>query len=794
VSPGARIGPRPPWGAALLVLGCALLTACHGAGAPVAPAPASPRPAVDMGRLSVLMINGGSRPPLNFQSHLLHVRELYALLQQAGVRPDQVSILSADGADPANDLAVREVEPGGDFWLLHGTRLERALGTQVTYANSEVPGATLQAATKENLTAWFEAARRRLRAGDTLLLYVTDHGTKNADDLTNNRITLWGEHESLAVSELRELLDRLDPGVRVVMLMSQCFSGAFGSLIDVHAVHGVPRGNVCGYFSSTADRPAYGCYPENRGRENVGYSFLFLQALRIRPRFPDAQAAVLVNDQTPDVPITTSSEYAARLLGAAAEKAGEQPVPFTDALLREAWHDKGAWEPDIRQLDRIGQAFGVFSPRSLAELEDQATRLPDISEQFKNYSGAWKGALGDLTQANLNRFLAVYPDWGKRANDAELAKLDPDAARALGRALLADLAPYTRADRRTNARLAVLREKSEAAAEPTYRMDVRLGVVLRMRAILTDIAGRVYLATRGSPEERAAYAAVRGCEDFTLGSGAPLPGPVTLVERDPFPRFEDDVRVAEQILPAWMGIRFKAATPAQRQPLDLKDGAAAVVTVFPDSPAEAAGFQLGDLVAGPPGAHFTEPNQIREWTMLSRIDRPAPLDIAREGKWLRLTLVPKPFPQKWPSLPGPPEVGSLAPPLSVAQYRGTLPATLAGSAPHLLFFWATWCAPCKASLPEVLALEVDTHTPVIAITDEPSEQLDAFFRDFGKPFPAVVAIDEFRKAFQAYGVSGTPTFVLVDASGTVRAYGTGYNADKGLPVDGWTWTRRAAAP
>jgi thiol-disulfide isomerase/thioredoxin len=218
------------------------------------------------------------------------------------------------------------------------------------------------------------------------------------------------------------------------------------------------------------------------------------------------------------------------------------------------------------------------------------------------------------------------------------------------------------------------------------------------------------------------------------------------------------------------------------------------MTVYPDSPAQAAGFEVGDIVLGPVGAPFTEKNQIREWTMLSRVDAPAPLVVRREARELQLTLVPKPSPLKWPALPGPPKPGTPAPPLVLGAYRGTPPPSLATGTPHLLFFWATWCAPCKAALPELLAYADATRTTVVAITDEPADQLAPFFKSFDKPFPATVAIDELRKAFLAYGVNGTPTFVLVDGTGKVQHAATGYNAKKGLGIDGWTWAHRDGAP
>jgi hypothetical protein len=84
--------------------------------------------------------------------------------------------------------------------------------------------------------------------------------------------------------------------------------------------------------------------------------------------------------------------------------------------------------------------------------------------------------------------------------------------------------------------------------------------------------------------------------------------------------------------------------------------------------------------------------------------------------------------------------------------------------------------------------------PVLAITDEPSDTLDAFFGKFEKPFPERVASDELRRSFLAYGVSGTPSFVLVDGEGVIRSYSVGYSPAKSLGIEGWTWTGKPPAP
>jgi thiol-disulfide isomerase/thioredoxin len=739
------------------------------------------------GRLETLLINGGGNPGSNFQSHLLNVRELVDTLRNGGVPDSRISVLASDGEDPGLDLALREVQPEDDFWLLTGTPLERHFRTPTTFESSAVPGLRLQPATAETLESWFARASRRLPPGSTLLLYVTDHGTKNTRNTRDNAITLWGKGESASVSQLERRLGQLDPEVRVVSLMSQCYSGSFSNL--AFSPGRLPSGRVCGYFSTTAERPAHGCYPEDRGAENIGHSFDFLQELAHSGSFRNAHLHVLRQDVTPDVPVRTSDLFLDELLAEVAARRGQGLTPIADGLLAQAWKSPAAWEPEIRLLDAIGQQFGTFSPRSLGEIEEQVQRLEGLSRQLRTHAQAWTASLKDANRANVGRFLASGAGWAERVDDATLQDLEAEETRVLASLFLADLAAYARTEGGMSQRLRALHQKSKRAAAAAYRMDVRLAVLLRMRTILITVAGRVYLATLGTIEERSAYESLLACEDLRLPVSTPAGQ--TIAERSPFPALEEDLATARDVLPAWLGIRFRPAPAGLQSTRHLTQGAASVMAVYPDSPALDAGLEIDDVVLGPPSKPFEDPGEIREWTMLADVDVPTPLKVLRGDDELQLTIVPRPYPTKWPELPGPPRVSQVAPALNslgLRPYSGPPPGEIGEGTPRLLFFWATWCGPCKASLPELMAFERERGTPVIAITDEEQEALDEFFGEFGRPFPERVARDEARRAFRAYGVSGTPTFVLIDGEGVIRSYSTGYSGRKSLGVDGWRWS------
>jgi thiol-disulfide isomerase/thioredoxin len=171
--------------------------------------------------------------------------------------------------------------------------------------------------------------------------------------------------------------------------------------------------------------------------------------------------------------------------------------------------------------------------------------------------------------------------------------------------------------------------------------------------------------------------------------------------------------------------------------------------------------------------------------MRGELAKPAALRVLRDGREVQVEPSLASYPLKLPALPAPPRVGGTGPGLELDFLRADYRLPKDGS--RLLFFWATWCGPCKAALPEVVAFGERRSIPVVAITDETPEDVEKFLSRHDGPFPEIVATDRHRTNFQSYGVSGTPTFVLVDAQGVVRHYKTGYKKADGLGIDGWHW-------
>ena len=127
--------------------------------------------------------------------------------------------------------------------------------------------------------------------------------------------------------------------------------------------------------------------------------------------------------------------------------------------------------------------------------------------------------------------------------------------------------------------------------------------------------------------------------------------------------------------------------------------------------------------------------------------------------------------------------GKVAPAFEVEQLDGTKfrLADHVGREIVILNFFATWCGPCKAEMPELdrLAREM-AGRPVTILAIDAEEKRDlvgAFIRELGVTFP--VAVDDSGAVLKQFGVDSFPTTVFIAPDGTIRLYQVGpvLNAD-----------------
>lgn len=137
----------------------------------------------------------------------------------------------------------------------------------------------------------------------------------------------------------------------------------------------------------------------------------------------------------------------------------------------------------------------------------------------------------------------------------------------------------------------------------------------------------------------------------------------------------------------------------------------------------------------------------------------------------------------------PPETAPPAPEINVAEWIDEKPLTLAALRGRvvLLDFWATWCAPCRFTMPKLKTLHERFKKDglvVVGLTQffgragkevvTPPEELAslrAYKKELRLPYAFAVALDSDND--ERYGVRSIPTAFLIDRRGRVRYISVG---------------------
>jgi hypothetical protein len=284
-----------------------------------------------------------------------------------------------------------------------------------------------------------------------LLVYFAGHGSHNARNEENNYFNLW-QDQSLYVSNLAAEIARLPASTPVVLVMVQCYSGAFANVIFRHGDPGneLAEHDIAGFFATSKDRTAAGCGSEIHEPGYQDFSSYFFGALSGRNRIGqpvsgadyDGDGAVslheafcfaLIFDGSSDTPTCTSDAFLRRF--APIPEPELYATPF--AKIHEA-----ATPAERAALGTLSERLELSGEDRFRAAYDRLTfRDPIARGALQDRAFETGKALNELRQKTLATLFTRWPalrwkDSPDYEDAAEKAEKDMESQPALCRELL----------------------------------------------------------------------------------------------------------------------------------------------------------------------------------------------------------------------------------------------------------------------------------------------------------------------------------------------------------------------
>ena len=153
------------------------------------------------------------------------------------------------------------------------------------------------------------------------------------------------------------------------------------------------------------------------------------------------------------------------------------------------------------------------------------------------------------------------------------------------------------------------------------------------------------------------------------------------------------------------------------------------------------------------------------------------------------------------------KVGNPAPSLDVAKWIKGDPVTLSegrGTNAYVVEFWASWCGPCKTSIPHLTDLQKkfqDRGLVIVGVTSEDLGKLEVveqFVADMGDRMDYHVAVDNNRATSNAFmraaREGGIPHAFVIDTEGKLAWHGHPMSPEFEATIENVAPQKAASAP
>jgi peroxiredoxin len=86
----------------------------------------------------------------------------------------------------------------------------------------------------------------------------------------------------------------------------------------------------------------------------------------------------------------------------------------------------------------------------------------------------------------------------------------------------------------------------------------------------------------------------------------------------------------------------------------------------------------------------------------------------------------------------------------------------------MINFWATWCPPCKAEMPDMQQLynQANGYLDILGINIDPQNDVAGFVRENQLTFP--ILLDKTGKVNEDYSILSIPTTLLINEEGMIE--------------------------